>query len=182
MEPTRRFDVAECALHGLARYFNGDPVMSIAQSMRLAGTVNTKPGRDNALCHILEHHPKRRYAFADFAPFAKSVSRPPSVTSQLYGAYAHRTKEEQTERRNQTIYSIADALREQGFRQRGTWLNGPCPNAHLHKHGDHNPSFGFNTATGYGYCFVCGSMQLKELCAELSDVRLYATDIRRVRG
>ena len=52
--------------------------------------------------------------------------------------------------------------------QRGDWLNGPCPYAGQHKHGDRHPSFGFNTRTGYGFCHVCGSMLLKELYALLA--------------
>jgi hypothetical protein len=52
-----------------------------------------------------------------------------------------------------------------GFKQRGLWLNGPCPCARRHQHGDSHPSFGFNVQTGYGYCFVCGTLLAKDLCA-----------------
>jgi hypothetical protein len=52
--------------------------------------------------------------------------------------------------------------------QCGGWLNGPCPYAGRHKHGDRHSSFGINTRTGYGFCHVCGSMLLKELRVILS--------------
>ncbi len=62
------------------------------------------------------------------------------------------------------IDAIADALRQQRHRERGGWINCSCPNSAGHKHGDRHPSFGFNTASGYGYCYVCGSMLAKDLC------------------
>ncbi|GAB4482633.1 MAG: hypothetical protein Kow00124_31630 [Anaerolineae bacterium] len=62
------------------------------------------------------------------------------------------------------IDAIADALRQQRHRERGGWINCSCANSAGHKHGDRHPSFGFNTTSGYGYCYVCGSMLAKDLC------------------
>lgn len=60
-----------------------------------------------------------------------------------------------------------------GYKQHGPWLNGPCPCVHRHQHSDSHPSFGFNAQTGYGYCFVCGTLLAKDLRAWLSlDPRL----------
>lgn len=66
------------------------------------------------------------------------------------------------------IDDIARALSEQGFKQHGEWLHGRCIYPERHKHGDRNPSFGFNTASGYGFCYVCGTMLAKEVCETLN--------------
>jgi hypothetical protein len=44
----------------------------------------------------------------------------------------------------------------------GEWINCSCPNTNNHKHGDKNFSFGYNR-DGYGHCYVCGTMLLKDL-------------------
>src|SRR5258708_6599367 len=45
-KPTTDFATADVLLKELAHSLGGDPILSVAQSMRLAGTVNTKPGRE----------------------------------------------------------------------------------------------------------------------------------------
>jgi len=62
------------------------------------------------------------------------------------------------------IDTIADTLRQQRHKERGEWINCSCPNTAGHKNGDRHPSFGFNVETGYGHCYVCGSMLAKDLC------------------
>ena len=52
-----------------------------------------------------------------------------------------------------------------GYKQRGPWLNGPCPCARRHQREDIHPSFGFNSQTGYGHCFVCGTLLAKDIGA-----------------
>lgn len=54
------------------------------------------------------------------------------------------------------------------YRLDGEWLNGRCVYPHHHRNGDVHPSFGLNTQTGYGFCFVCGSMSPVELCEALN--------------
>lgn len=66
------------------------------------------------------------------------------------------------------IEAIARVLSGQGFRQHGDWLHGSCIQPEQHKSGDRNPSFGFNTRTGYGHCYVCGTMLAKEVCEALN--------------
>lgn len=61
------------------------------------------------------------------------------------------------------LTAIADHFRMQDYRQKGDWLNGPCIYPERHAHHDYHRSFGFNTRTGYGYCFVCGSMLAKDI-------------------
>lgn len=65
------------------------------------------------------------------------------------------------------IDAIATALTARGFRNRAEWLHGSCIYPERHRHGDKNPSFGFNTQSGYGYCYVCGSMLAKDICEQL---------------
>ncbi len=55
-----------------------------------------------------------------------------------------------------------------GYRKRGDWLNGPCVFPRGHQHGDVHPSFGFNSQSGYGHCFVCGTFTPEMLCDALN--------------
>lgn len=66
------------------------------------------------------------------------------------------------------IEEISRVLIGQGFKSRGEWLHGRCLYPERHKDGDRNPSFGFNTASGYGYCYLCGTMLAKEVCYRLN--------------
>jgi len=66
------------------------------------------------------------------------------------------------------IDAIVRVLAGQGFKQHGDWLHGSCIHPERHKNGDRNPSFGFNTQTGYGHCYVCGAMLAKDICAQLN--------------
>jgi len=154
-QPTTDLDKARRILRGLSDTLGGDP-MSVAQCLRLVGSVNTKPSRHGALCRLV-HLDDRRYPLDTFPLPLPRVLTPPN-TIQL----PHHTV---TDR----IGHVADMLSLQGFTRRGDWLNGPCPYATRHKHGDRHPSFGFNTRTGYGFCHVCGSMLLKELHALLTE-------------
>ncbi|MBZ0278663.1 MAG: bifunctional DNA primase/polymerase [Anaerolineae bacterium] len=65
------------------------------------------------------------------------------------------------------IDAIARTLAGRGFKPHGDWLHGSCIHPERHRNGDRNPSFGFNTQTGYGHCYVCGTMLAKELCEAL---------------
>ena len=66
------------------------------------------------------------------------------------------------------IDAIAQTLAGQGFKQRGDWLHGACIHPERHQNGDRNPSFGFNLKSGYGHCYVCGTMLAKEICETLN--------------
>jgi len=54
-----------------------------------------------------------------------------------------------------------------GHKLHGDWLHGQCIYPGNHKNGDKNPSFGYNTRTGYGYCYRCGTMLTKDICTTL---------------
>ncbi len=168
--PTADLHTARHLLSGLAAALGGDS-LSVAQSLRVPQTRNTKPSRDNALCRVLEMH-ERRYPLEAFNAYLPRpiVQRPRSATS------AH----------NQNfipdaglVVRIADALAACGCKPRGDWLNGACPFPERHKHGDQHPSFGFNTRTGYGYCHVCGTLLLKDLCAALGIQEVIGSPERR---
>ena len=66
------------------------------------------------------------------------------------------------------IEEISRVLMGQGFKPHGEWLHGRCLYPERHTHGDRSPSFGFNTASGYGHCYRCGTMLAKEVCARLN--------------
>ena len=152
-EPTCDFHAVNAIHHGIAKALKGD-YLTAATALRLPGSLNTKNG-GTAPCEVFESDWSHRYDLTDFAIYPKLPE-------------LHKNRKEEARSRSgsrvacpdpHTIQKLADILIRQGFKWRSTWLNGPCPNAYQHKHADHHPSFGFNTATGYGYCFVCGTMQ-----------------------
>ncbi|MDX2139798.1 MAG: bifunctional DNA primase/polymerase [Chloroflexota bacterium] len=64
--------------------------------------------------------------------------------------------------------AIRDDLLSQGFKPHGEWLHGRCLHPERHRNGDRNPSFGFNIASGYGHCYVCGTLLAKDIAATLN--------------
>ena len=156
-EPTTDLNTARLLLHGLATALGGDR-LSVAQSLRVVGSLNTKPTRTRALCRLLELH-DRRCCIHDLASFLPSpVPRATSQRSQSTMPYVPSAD---------LIARVTQALMQRGGRLRGEWVNGTCPFPERHKHGDRQPSFGFNTRSGYGFCHVCGSLLLSDLCPVL---------------
>lgn len=151
-KPTADFAGARQILRGLAAAFDGDP-LSVAQSMRLVGSLNTKPERNGAHCHLLELTDDR-YSLRDFAPL---MPQPPP----------ERRRKQQCLSSNSSLANlksrIATDLINLGYIRRGDWLNGHCLLPHRHKHFDHHPSFGFNLRTGYGHCYVCGTLSARDV-------------------
>jgi len=84
--------------------------------------------------------------------------KPPRISAPMGDAPLNR----------RVVDEIARTLAGQGFKSHGDWLHGRCINPQGHKHGDRNPSFGFNTTSGYGHCYVCGTMLAKDICARLN--------------
>jgi hypothetical protein len=157
-EPTSDLTTARHLLRGLASALHGDS-LSVAQSLRVPLSYNTKPARDNALCRVLELH-ERRYPLHVFNVYLPSDRLPPRRSSAS-------TPAARTPINADTIRRVADVLLASGCKPRGDWLNGACPFPTRHKHEDRHPSFGFNTKTGYGFCHVCGTLLLKDLCPAL---------------
>ena len=52
------------------------------------------------------------------------------------------------------VAAIAARLRQRNHRERGEWLNCACIYPEHHRNGDKHASYGFNTQTGYSYCYV----------------------------
>jgi len=160
-EPTADLETARRLLRGLATALHGDP-LSVAQSLRVPSSQNTKPTRNNARCAVIDLN-ERRYALHDFAPFlpsnqlSKKTERPRLLTSAM--SYTPNAE---------MVARVTDELLRRRCKWRGDWLNGACPFPERHKHGDQHPSFGFNIRTGYGFCHVCGALLLKDLCAALN--------------
>ena len=163
-EPTTDMQAVNAIHRGLAQALKGD-YLTAATALRLPGSLNTKYGTTIS-CETVETDWSRRYTLADFAAFQQTQCNP--KTSYQHGHSMLQSESSTPITLNpRLIQAVTDVLLSQGFKWRETWLNGPCPYAHLHKHTDARPSFGFNTSTGYGYCFVCGSMLLKNICADL---------------
>lgn len=154
-EPNADLPTARHLLHGMATVLHGDP-LSVAQSLRVPSSHNTKPMRGNALCRVLELR-ERRYPLDAFKAYL-SADRP--LPRRALGTPAIRSP---IPLNADTIQRVADALLASGCKPRGDWLNGACPFPERHKHADRHPSFGFNTRTGYGFCHVCGTLLLKDL-------------------
>ncbi len=72
------------------------------------------------------------------------------------------------------LAALTDYFRGKGYQTHGEWLHGPCVYPERHRHGDRNPSFGFNTITGFGHCFVCGTLLAKDICTQID---LLPTDV-----
>ncbi|QPC83640.1 hypothetical protein G4Y79_04465 [Phototrophicus methaneseepsis] len=160
-KPLTDMKFARQMLRGLQYVARSDP-LSPVQSLRLVGTYNTKPHRNNARCRIVELHdcyhpieafnhllprqtqPRKRRAPRQTAPRRSGDTLNPFL-----------------------LQAVADRLIHMGYSGRGDWLSGPCLYPAHHRHDDTHPSFGFNVRSGYGNCYVCGSILLKDICTEI---------------
>jgi hypothetical protein len=162
-EPTCDLHTARQVLHGLARTFGGDG-LSPAQSLRLPGTVNTKPERRGALCRLVEIS-DRHYNLPDFQPFLPSPPRAPAPrpTTRASGFTGSRTL-------NTTLIHAITAVLYRNYaaqeHHRSAWLAALCPCGHARDSpGAH---FFFNPAIGCGRCHGRhGTLRLTDLCSIL---------------
>lgn len=162
-EPLSDMGLARRLLRALQHAAGGDP-MSPAQCLRLVGTRNTKPDRYYALCRIVELH-DTYHPIAAFAPLLTPLATHPPTASARHSPSRHPASYTLNPA---LIQAVCAHLIRLGCVPRGDWLSGPCPYPTHHHHGDRHPSFGFNSRTGYGHCFRCGSILLKDLCAVFS--------------
>jgi hypothetical protein len=154
-EPTSALDQSDKLLAGLSQALGGDR-MTIAQSMRLPGTFNLKPGRGGQPCRLLECHPQRLYAVQDFAmylPVSRDVRREAHLSCQVDSLYLDELAE-----------VIAEALITDygGLPKQSGWIASLCPAGHCRDHpGKH---FYFHPQLRLGHCFGRhGRMLLKDL-------------------
>jgi len=163
-EPTRDLNTARQVLQGLARTFGGDG-LSPAQSLRLPGTVNHKPERGGALCHLVENS-DRHYCLSDFQTFIPPAPHPTASQPFTSSAFRH------TGSRNlnmQLIHAITAVLYRDYAAQeqrRSDWLAALCPCGHARDSpGAH---FFFHPAIGCGRCHGRhGTLRLTDLCSVL---------------
>jgi hypothetical protein len=153
-EPTCDWTLSTRLLKGMAAYFNGDSVISIAQSMRLPGTMNCKPGKPPVLCYLLDHHPKRRYTVDDLCCAFNiwSASAPRRVASQhRYDAACNTANI--GDPNPALVQEVMQCLITGygGRMQANGWLATRCPCGH--RRDGVGAHFGFNPAWGMGVCF-----------------------------
>ena len=72
--------------------------------------------------------------------------------------------------REEVVTMLTTYFLSRQYRRRGAWLNGTCVYPHRHNNDDSHPSFGFNVESGFGYCFVCGTLTPHELCQALNMI------------
>ncbi len=181
-EPTQDWRQATRVLCGLATYFKGDSAVSVAQSMRLPGTLNHKSGRESVPCCILDHYPERRYMLNDFSMFiqgnGKSRYRTPSH-NYLFESDCNRVAI--GDPNPALIQDVTQNLIAAygGRMQANGWLAAYCPCGH--RRDGVGAHFGFNPAWGMGVCFGRhGRLRLIDLCPLLGiDPNCYGWVIRK---
>lgn len=161
--PTTDIQRARQALRALAVGLGGD-LLSPAQSLRLVGSRNTKPQRDNALCRLLSLQDSY-YSLEDFDELVPHLT--PRRNAKPSPQAVVRRSASGSALNPHLIVAVTQILVQQGYHRSGDWLSGPCLYPHRHQHNDRHTSFGFNTRSAYGSCFRCGSFLLKEVCLAL---------------
>ncbi len=162
-EPTTEFHQCDEILTGLAQTLGGDR-LTVAQSMRLPGTQNLKPGRGP--CHILASESERLYSLADFAMYVPSPRR---VQPIPFPSRSHL---------DDLASAIAGILLAdyEGYLKANGWIAARCPAGHARDlPGKH---FFYNEALHLGHCFGRhGRLLLKDLALLLEQNRRYHTTI-----
>jgi hypothetical protein len=180
--PTRDFEQADRALRGLAAFFDADPVLTIATSMRVPGTINTKRERAGALCRILELDPQRRYDLAQFTPYLAAAAPAAHTHRQTSASASSWQQAREGDLNPDLVRDVVDCLMTSygGFlKPNGQWISALCPCGHSHDSpGRH---FGFNPTTAVGMCFGRhGRMLLKDLCRAMKvDLRSYGWILKK---
>ncbi|MEO8612837.1 MAG: hypothetical protein ABI690_33395, partial [Chloroflexota bacterium] len=162
-EPTTDLSTSRQVLQGLARALGGDG-LSPAQSLRLPGTVNTKPERGGALCHLVEIS-DRHYRLSDFQPFIPPTPRPAAPQLSPRAAYHTGSRNLNAELLHViTAVLYRDYAAREG--QRSTWMAALCPCGHARDSpGTH---FFWNPTIGCGRCHGRhGTLRLTDLCSIL---------------
>ena len=180
VSPTRSFEQADRALRGLAAFFDADPVLTVAHSMRLPGTINTKPERAGALCNILELDPQRRYDLAQFTPYLAAA--PAQNHRQSWANTASWQQAREGDLNPDLVRDVVDCLMTSygGFlKPNGQWISALCPCGH--KHDSPGRHFGFNPTIAIGVCFgKHGRLLLKDLCRAMKlDLRDYGWILKK---
>jgi len=161
-EPTTDFEQARRILRGLARELGGD-TLSVAQSLRLPGTVNNKRGREPTRCRLIEARDDA-YALTDFSLFVDlyrpTCTLPPSTERRS----ASRIPEDSINPHLVEVVTQTLLSRYEGYRKQNGYIAALCPCGHACDHpGSH---FNFDPHHAIGTCFGRhGRLLLKDLCA-----------------
>ncbi|MAU11793.1 MAG: hypothetical protein CL607_18350 [Anaerolineaceae bacterium] len=161
-DPLSDMKLARKILRGLQRKAGGD-ALSVVNSLRLPGSRNSKPQRHNALCHIVE----QQNSYYPATAFEHLLPRPTKKLAPQRTRQPIRQHRAGNTLNPALLQAVSGHLLHMGYVGRGDWLSGHCLYPHQHQHDDRHPSFGFNTRTGYGNCFRCGSILLKDICLTL---------------
>jgi hypothetical protein len=144
--PMTDLKLANRLLKGLATWLGGDHLSSSAM-LRLPGSVNTKPSRGNVVEQLtLSGRAYRARDFRAYLPVIPHRQVKPLRQCQPFDPSV-----------------VTNHLSSIGYKPRGDWLTGRCPQTERHQHGDQNPSFGYNVQSGFGHCFVCGTFHPTQL-------------------
>jgi RepB DNA-primase from phage plasmid len=169
--PTRDFAQADKVLRALALQFKGDKKMTVAQSMRLAGTWNTKPERESVLCSLVQHHPDYRYSLSAFSRYVLQAERQAKVYQRHYPP-----RNVEFSVHGEACQAAIDAVTKAVIHQLdGHWkpngfIAARCP--YCHNRDRPGMHFSYQPASGWGYCFgKHGKVSLAEMC-ELFGVSL----------
>jgi hypothetical protein len=157
-EPMTEFDLANRIRRGLAGHFDGDST-NAAHMLRLPGSVNTKPARAGALCHVVEFYPDRRYSLSAFTGFAVAIQRPKERCKDFSRlTFSHNLNPA-------LVKGIADRLLSdyRGHIKANGYIAALCPCGHCRDYpGSH---FNFDPSRAIGTCFGRhGRLLLKDLC------------------
>jgi hypothetical protein len=160
IQPTGDFALADRILQGLASRFQADRT-NVAQSLRIPGTINTKPQRDGALCRLIDLFPDRRYTLADFAAFASVASLRSSAQQARNISWPTLNSFLNT----RLVKAVAECLLSDysGYIKANGYIASLCPCSHCRDYpGRH---FNFDTSRAVGTCFGRhGRLLLKTLC------------------
>ncbi len=163
-EPTTDLNTARLVLQGLAKTVNGDS-LSPANSLRLPGTVNTKPERGSALCHLIEIS-DCHYSLSDFQLFTLPVTC--SSTSEPDVSCVSQSTDNR--KLNDMVIHAITTLLYRDYAARGQrqseWIAALCPCGHARDSpGTH---FFWNPTIGCGRCHGRhGTLRLIDLCSIL---------------
>lgn len=163
-EPTTNLSTAQLVLQGLAKAFSGDS-LSPANSLRLPGTVNTKPERGSALCHLIEVS-DRHYSLSDFQSFTLPVT---SLSTSEPDVSCVAQSMDNRKLNEMLIHAITTMLyRDYAAQKRrqSEWIATLCPCGHARDSpGTH---FFWNPTMGCGRCHGRhGTLRLIDLCSIL---------------
>ena len=161
-EPLSDMGLGRQILRALQHISGGD-ALSVVNSLRFVGSRNTKSARDNELCRIIQMH-DTYYSVEAFAPLLPRPTAKPQVAPFRCTTFQRAPSNTLNPA---VLRAVSDQLIGMGYVQQGDWLSGSCLYPAHHQHGDVHHSFGFNTVSGYGHCFRCGSILLKDICTEI---------------